>query len=75
MLPPPLVDQVKEGGWLAMATPNWSSKVAPNACVPPTARLTVAGLTRRCVAVWTMRTLTELVVVRPRASSTATVIR
>ena len=47
MVPPPLADQAKDDGWLAMAMLNWSSKVALKTWVAPTGRETAAGVTSR----------------------------
>ena len=63
--PGPVDVQVKVG-WVAIGLPNWSSAMALNCCVPPSATLTEVGVTTIEVSVWLTVTLTsELVMLSP----------
>src|SRR5207249_11535053 len=56
----------------AIAAPNWSFRLAANACVPLGATVADAGLTTTLVACCCTGTTTELVTVTPSWSATVT---
>ena len=70
-MPPPLTLHVKVG-CDAIAAPNWSFRLAVNACVPFGATVADAGLTATLVACCCTGTTTELVTVTPSWSATVT---
>ena len=70
-VPPALTLHVKVG-CDAIAAPNWSFRLAVNACVPFGATAADAGLTATLVACCCTGTTTELVTVTPSWSATVT---